>query len=207
MDCVTKGVEEGFDSIKDRYDISDDVLNDMKALVLESCKKHVSKAKMSETKNSSGASSKTRKRNGYNMFIKSRFKESKENTTEGVDVPNSQTLMTEFSKAWKDLSDEDRQKYLDMATEYNQAHGTDTSVEKVKPSGKPKRRITGYNVFYRDNREEIKANKEDDSVTLMQAVGKTWKALSDEERKEWNDRAEAEADATAEAAAVAADED
>ena len=65
------------------------------------------------------------------------------------------------------------------------------SPKKEKPEGEPKkRRMTGYLLFARERRAEVKEQLGDVKPTeVITEVAKQWKALKDEEREGWNTRA------------------
>jgi hypothetical protein len=81
-----------------------------------------------------------------------------------------------------------------MAQEAN-ANLDKTPQEAKAPKEKKttKRRLTGYNVFYRENKDSLKTAP-GSGTTTTQAVGKAWNALTDDERLKWNERASKEAD-------------
>ena len=69
------------------------------------------------------------------------------------------------------------------------------SPKKEKPEGGPKkqRQLTGYLLFAREKRPEIKAQLGDVKPTeVITEVAKQWKALTDDERATWNTRAKEE---------------
>ena len=62
--------------------------------------------------------------------------------------------------------------------------------EKVDGEPKKKRGITGYLLFSKEKRPEVKEELGDVKPTeVVTEVAKRWKALTDEERATWNDRA------------------
>ena len=63
-----------------------------------------------------------------------------------------------------------------------------SSSEEEKP--KKKRGMTGYLLFSKEKRPEVKEELGDVKPTeVVTEVAKRWKALTDEERATWNDRA------------------
>ena len=71
------------------------------------------------------------------------------------------------------------------------------SPKKEKPEGEPKKRrgMTGYLLFARERRAEVKEQLGDVKPTeVITEVAKQWKALSDDERMSWNTRAKEEVD-------------
>ena len=71
------------------------------------------------------------------------------------------------------------------------------SPKKEKPDGEPKKKrgLTGYLLFAREKRAEVKAELGDVKPTeVITEVAKRWKAMTDDERVTWNTRAKAEGD-------------
>ena len=64
--------------------------------------------------------------------------------------------------------------------------------EKAEKEEKPKKKrgMTGYLLFSKENRAAVKAELGEVKPTeVVTEVAKRWKALTDEEREEWNTRA------------------
>ena len=64
--------------------------------------------------------------------------------------------------------------------------------EKPEKEEKPKKKrgMTGYLLFSKEKRPEVKEDRGDVKPTeVVTEVAKRWKALTDEERATWNDRA------------------
>ena len=69
------------------------------------------------------------------------------------------------------------------------------SPKKEKPDGEPKKKrgLTGYLLFAREKRAEVKADLGDVKPTeVITEVAKRWKAMTDDERVTWNTRAKEE---------------
>ena len=69
------------------------------------------------------------------------------------------------------------------------------SPKKEKPDGEPKKKrgLTGYLLFSREKRAEVKAELGDVKPTeVITEVAKRWKAMTDDERVTWNTRAKEE---------------
>jgi hypothetical protein len=69
------------------------------------------------------------------------------------------------------------------------------SPKKEKPDGEPKKKrgMTGYLMFAREKRTEVKAELGDVKPTeVITEVAKRWKALTDDERMTWNTQAKEE---------------
>ena len=62
--------------------------------------------------------------------------------------------------------------------------------EKADGEPKKKRGLTGYLLFAKEKRPEVKAELGEVKPTeVVTEVAKRWKALTEEERQEWNERA------------------
>jgi len=69
------------------------------------------------------------------------------------------------------------------------------SPKKEKPDGEPKKKrgLTGYLLFAREKRSDVKAELGDVKPTeVITEVAKRWKAMTDDERVTWNTRAKEE---------------
>ena len=137
----------------------------------------------------------------------------------GDEKVKSTDVMTELAKMWKALSDEEKSPYEEKANHIRaERSDSDTEAVDVgdgelkkeapapeKPSKKKekddkpkKKRVSGYILFQKAMRDEAKqsleeAAEEDEPKIKQSAVlselGRMWKALSDEEREEWNEKA------------------
>ena len=200
---LNKGIEDGLTAFTAKYELDSDIISDLRQMLKDSLKANV-KDVAPVPKASSGVKSsekRQRRKTGYNLYINAKFSEAK--SDESVPATddsktNSQELMSKFSKVWKALSDEDKKPYLDQAEELNGASADETPVApkatKVakEPSSKPekgaKKALSGYNLFYSENKDTIKASLSD-GQTLMKEVGAKWTALSDSEKEDYKSRA------------------
>lgn len=207
MEFIGKGIKEGLSKIQERYDMDDEtVVKDFERILVECCRKYVTQMQAAmPSRPQSGAAvingvkvKVQRRRNAYNMYVKAKFAELKADDPEA----SSQDTMAEVSRGWRQVSATEKQLYQDMADKYNTDNGTDMSNKKKTRSGK--RRVTGYNIFYRDMHNDIKLTK-DETDSLMIAVGKQWRALSADEQAEWNEKARQE-EATKQGLSVNEDE-
>ncbi len=204
MNQATKGIDEGIKAFTEKYELDAVIVNDLRLLLMSSCKKYVKEPKAAAVSGTSTAAAKTascrtRRKTGYNMYIKTQFDEAKANGDE-ANKTNSQDLMSKFSKEWRLLSDADKQPFLDKAREVNEASGVETTETKKKT----KKKISGYNLFYMQNKDAIKAELAE-GQKLMAEVGAQWRALTEEEQRVWSVKAaeytEAHAEPSAEAEA------
>jgi hypothetical protein len=80
---------------------------------------------------------------------------------------------------------------------------------------KPKKRLTGYLLFSKENRAVVKAALEEEldegeklqSKTVVGALAAAWKALSEEEQAEWKEKAAKPAEESSEAESAEGEEE
>ena len=129
----------------------------------------------------------TRPPNAYNLFVK--CPENRE-TYAGS---NPRETMSNLGAAWKSLSEDDRTHWTDLAASAKQeweANGGAPEKSKSKASKKKKkgRAPTAYNLFVKDP-ENRETHAGDDAKETMRNLGAAWKALSDEEKEIWTEKA------------------
>ena len=181
---VEELINEGLKNFTIKYDLDQEIVTDLRAMLVAAAKVHIKPIATGST--ASKPDKRPRRKTGYNLYIRAKFEEAKKNLVEGDETkPNSQEQMSTFSKEWKDLSKEQQQPYIDDADDINTKNGAETSG-KGKRSGK--RNLSGYNLFYREERDNIREGK-DKETALMVAVGAAWRALSPDEQKDYRDRA------------------
>ena len=81
---------------------------------------------------------------------------------------------------------------LDEKEEKPKKAKKEKSPKKEKADGEPKKKrgLTGYLLFAKEKRPEVKEELGDAKPTeVVTEVAKRWKALTDEERASWNERA------------------
>jgi hypothetical protein len=130
---------------------------------------------------------KKKKLSGYNLFMKEKMPELKEANVAGNE------RMGKIGAMWKALS-EDQQKIWN-----EKAKGSTVEVKaKAKANGETKtKKLTGYNVFMKEKMAELKeANVP--SAERMKKIGPMWKALSEADKKIWNEKASGNASASVE---------
>jgi hypothetical protein len=68
-----------------------------------------------------------------------------------------------------------------------------TKAKKAKDPNKPKRALSGYTFFGQQNKEKFNEDmgKMDEKPKYVSYVGQKWKELSDDEKKEWGEKAKA----------------
>ena len=127
-----------------------------------------------------------------------------------------QSVVTQLAAKWKALSDDDRAEWNEKAKASSPAQ-SESEEEKAEPKAKsepkakaeskkdkgetstaPKeKKQTGYLLFAKEKRSEIKAELEAEleegeklsPPKVVTAIAAAWKALDDEERAEWNEKA------------------
>ena len=136
-----------------------------------------------------------------------------------------QSVVTQLAAKWKALSEDDRAEWNEKAKASSPAQ-SDSEEEKAEPKAKteskakakakpePKakaeskkdkgetstakeKKQTGYLLFAKEKRSEIKAELEAEleegeklsPPKVVSAIAAAWKALDDEERAEWNEKA------------------
>lgn len=179
MDAYNAAVNTALTEFTAKYQIDNEIVNDLRGFLTTAGKKHVKAvASTSSSSSTSTAAAGTRRKTAYNVYIKAKFAEAKS----GGDGRNSQELMTEFSRQWKDLSAEDKAPYESEAKDSNASLPATTTTGAT-------RKMSGYNLFYKEQKDVLKEEAKKLDVKLMTHVGAAWKALSDSDKKEWNDRA------------------
>ncbi len=193
-DCLLTARTE----INNTYDLDSEILDVILKIVEKSCQPLRAAAAASAQTQAGGKTAKTpaaakapRPKSAYNMFVKDQFRQNKEQATPN----NSQEIMSSVSGRWAKLTADEKAVYTKMAEEAN-ANLDKTTTETKAPKEKKttKRRLTGYNVFYRENKDRLKTAP-GSGTTTTQAVGQAWNALTDAERTKWNERASQESDA------------
>jgi len=190
MDCLAKARAD----IAETYELDQEILDSIHQIVVNACKP-ILNAKPAAS--SGGKAEKPEKaakvprpKSAYNMFVHHHFQVNKDKSKES----NSQEIMSAVSKQWASLNDEQKAEYVKMAEQANES--MDFSATAKKPSKAPgkRRRITGYNLFYRENKDTIKEARSE-GMSTMKAVGAAWHALTEAAREDYNTRAASEADA------------
>lgn len=188
---VVSGIDAGLKDFTEKYEgLDKEVVDDLRCMLVEQMKNHVKDHVVAATKSSGKRA--TRKKTAYNLYIKDMFskteqeRKAKEEEGETVEKQNSQELMSKFSRQWKNLPAEEKLPYEEEAKSINEESDKDAPT-KSRASGK-KKQMTGYNLYYKENKDEIKASLEE-GEHLMKKVGATWKALPVEEQQEYKARA------------------
>lgn len=198
IEQVIKGLDKGLDAFVSKYTLEDDIMTELRQLLLNSLQESV--ASVQTAGSTTTGVRRTRRKTGYNLYIKACFAKAAEEAAESGDAEdadkkkaNSQDQMSVYSKQWAQLSDADKEPYNKEATALNNANGVDTTK---KTKGK-KKKMSGYNLYYRNNKDTIRSGLKE-GEKLMTVVGASWRALSSEEQDSYNALALAEAEKEAE---------
>jgi hypothetical protein len=126
---------------------------------------------------------KTKKLSGYNLFMREKMAELKE---EGVP---SNERMGKVSKMWKEVGDDEKEEWKEKAAALSPTVTTTaTKTKKAKKEG-PKK-LSGYQLFVRETMPEVKADESIEPKGRMGEIGKRWKALSEADQGQWKEKAE-----------------
>jgi hypothetical protein len=186
MDCLAKARAD----IAETYELDQEILDSIHQIVVNACKP-ILNAKPAAAGKPEKAAKVPRPKTAYNMFVHHHFQVNKANSKES----NSQEIMSAVSKQWASLSDDQKAEYVKMAEKANETMDfSATPSKKPSKAGGKRRRITGYNLFYRENKDIIKESRSE-GMSTMKAVGAAWHALTESARNEYNTRASSEADA------------
>lgn len=128
-----------------------------------------SKSKKSERK--------SRNPTGYNIFMKKKMSE-----LTGEDQKEKLKLIANL---WKELNEEDKQKYNTEALEYKKVDDEMGNSERNKKKGK---NISGYTLFMKDSINTIEAESQREK---MVEVAKLWKEASKDVKDGYNEKAKA----------------
>jgi len=186
-DSFIEQLDELFGENKKYEKRKDDIIELLKEALSTAIKavEKESKPKPSKksSKKSGSGSEKKRGPSGYNLFIKKRM----------VDLKNFSAASAE----WKTMTTEQKQPYNDDAKQRktpttDDEHDTDekkSSKKSGEKSGK-KRTPSGYNLFMKEQNAIYKEKGE--KGNHMADIAKIWKALSEEKKKTYNDKAKAQ---------------
>ena len=129
--------------------------------------------------------------NGYNLFMKEKLEELKKDPT-----LKGRERMGKVALLWKEVPEDQKKAYSAKAATI--APSEPAAPKKTKKSSaaatsseagpKAKRAPSGYNIFMKVKMGELKAQGVP-SGDRMKKMSEMWKALSDDEKKNWKDRA------------------
>lgn len=202
---LTECLKSARDTVANTYDLDAESLQNIYDIFVAACKPVMDAKPAKASKEAKVKATKKRAKTAYNMYVQHQFKIAKESTVAAVEGENSQSRMSTFSGQWKELSEKEKEPYVKMAADANVQVSSDENdeEEEVKPEkSKPKkakakaaakdpaekRKMTGYNLFYRENKDTIKSELKE-GEKIMAVVGALWKSTSDEEKASYNTRA------------------
>ena len=201
-----KVVDNSMSVVRSGYEVDNDFLNTIRDILYEQGKSvfSASEPKSRKTPNATQQLIKHNKRRlaGYNLFVQEeskKLKEAKEQGTVPADI-TSQQHFAEFGAKWRELPDEEKAKYKALALQQSATDPASSSSSSssndatTKTSGKKPKRITGYNLYYKENHERIKQEQTTplpEGTSILSVVGAQWKLLEKAEKTLYNDRAKA----------------
>jgi hypothetical protein len=135
----------------------------------------------------------------YGFFVKMCYEEHKKK------YPGENVQVTEISKKcaekWKTMNEEEKRRFNELAhkdadryTAEIAAYGGEESIRKKKRAKKdpnaPKRALSAFFFFSNEKRPEVQGRHPEWKVgQVAQELGRMWKALTEEEKKVYEDRA------------------
>jgi len=178
MDQYRLAIDEAISDFTNVYEIGEEIVADFRKFLLTAGEKHLSDMPTSSTKRT-----RIRRKNGYNCFISAQFDEHRKQN-QGTRVGNSQELMGIFAKKWSSLPSEEKKKFEEKASQDNE------NLKQLNYYNKKnKKPMTGYNLYYKECNETLKAEASELGIKPMKHVGATWRALSEEVQQSYRDRA------------------
>jgi hypothetical protein len=102
------------------------------------------------------------------------------------------TRKTQISAAWKALSPQEKKDYVSDVSDNDSDSDSPAPVDVEVKSSKPKK-LSGYNLYMREKMNSLKetSGSGTNSKEKLKEVGVSWKNSSDDEKKEWNQKAKA----------------
>jgi len=130
---------------------------------------------------------KKKRTSGYIIFSNASRDDVKTKLAEGEEKPKNTDVMKELARLWKALNDEERELWNNKAKEIKNEDSEDENPKK-------KKRTSGYIIFSNASRDDVKTkitegDEKPKNTEVMKELARQWKALSDEERGQWNEKA------------------
>ena len=125
---------------------------------------------------------KVKKLSGYNLYMREKMAELKTQN-----VPSGER-MTKVSTMWKALKDEEKAAWKVKAGALVPVAAKASKATKAATGG-PKK-LSGYQLYVRETMPTVKVDASIAAKERMGAIGKLWKALSDDKKAEWKVKAE-----------------
>jgi len=123
--------------------------------------------------------------NSYQKFVTSETARLKkeEPTMTGVD------RKAQISTAWKALSPKEKKEYVSDVSDNDSGSESPVDVEVKSPKTK---KLSGYNLYMREKMTSLKETSDSgNGKDRLKEVAASWKSSSDDEKKEWNQKAKA----------------
>ena len=134
------------------------------------------------TINTKNTNTKTKKLSGYNLYMREKMAELKQNN-----VPSGER-MTIVSQMWKKLNDEEKQEWKNKASVLVP---TNTSQKtKTKANTNVPRKLSGYQFYVKETMATVKNDPNIPSKERMATIGKMWKELNDAEKQNYKTKAQ-----------------
>ena len=125
--------------------------------------------------------------NAYNLFIKEQLNEQKQKSNE----VNYKIDLAIFANSWRNLQDNEKEKYLDLYKENKRKYQLDHELIRhylfKDYDYKLRKRPTAYKIFlYEKIREALK--NEEDLKNVKKEASEKWKNLTKDESKKYKDK-------------------
>lgn len=125
--------------------------------------------------------------NAYNLFIKEQLNEQKQKSNE----VNYKIDLAIFANSWRNLQDNEKEKYLDLYKENKRKYQLDHELIRhylfKDYDYKLRKRPTAYKIFLYEKIREALKNEEDLKKVKNEATEK-WKNLVKDERQKYKDK-------------------
>lgn len=180
---INKAFQEFFKELATEFDATEEnqfeqMKDTMQKCFLKACKnaitkkENISSSSSSEEDDDDKKNKKNTKLTGYNIFMSQQMK-------------NNGKSMKEAVSLYQQLSDDEKQKFKVIANKKNANNNKKNGKANGNGNGDgEKKKLTGYNLFM----SKAMSKKEGRGLPLAEAV-KEWQALSDNEKKEWKQKA------------------
>jgi len=134
----------------------------------------------------------------YQAFFRETFNELKQKAlgAGGGDAKcPTNTIVAEVGKRWRALTDEQKAQYAgssELVKVKDKKRKRKTKAEKEekkkKKAERPKRALTGYQVFFKENAAKLKSECENQKE-VVQKIGEKWQALGDAGKEKYKQKA------------------
>ena len=135
-------------------------------------------------------------KSAYIFFCAEKREEAKEDIGEDG---NNTDILKRLGEMWRELSDEDKEPYVEMATKDKERYAEEAEEAGIEPKTpktkkkSPSRGVSGYVLFCGEHRAEVQEEMKGEKPTeVTRRLGEMWRELGEEGQQEWNDRAREE---------------